>query len=148
MSTHYSNKEIKKYFTDLFSEKTYEEKISHEAYMLHYRVMQLVEKAMDERGWNKKQLAQEIGKSQSYVTQLFLGHKIVNLPMLALLQDKLGLEFKLEIKSSDKNPDENTYEKKTPSGRKSYKLEENKDFSESAEPDASYRKSGNNDKKS
>ncbi len=141
MSTQYSNNEIKKYFTDLFSEKTYEEKISHEALMLHYRIMQLVERAMDEKGWNKKQLAQQIGKSQSYITQLFLGHKVINLPMMALLQDKLGLEFKLEAKSPDKMPDKNKHRNQTKSERKRYKLKEHIDISESAEPDASYRDS-------
>lgn len=148
MSTKSKDKDIKEFFDDFFKARSYKEHIDREALMLHYRVMQLVEKALDEKGWNKKQLAQQIGKSQSYVTQLFMGNKIINLPMMALLQDKLGLEFKVEMKLPGKKPYENTYEKKTLSERKKYKLNKHTEFSESAEPDASYRKSGNNDKKS
>lgn len=96
MTTHSNNKDIKKRFEELFRFKSKEEQIEHEAWMLHYRIMQLVEKAMDEKGWNKKQLAQKIGKSQSYVTQLFMGNKIINLPMMSLFQYELGLEFKIE----------------------------------------------------
>ncbi len=101
MSTRYSKEQIKSYFDDLFAIKTIEEKIENEAMMLHFRVMQLVEQAMEKKGWTKKQLAEKIGTSQSYLTQLFFGDKTTNLKMMAKFQEALGVTFKLNTQYAD-----------------------------------------------
>jgi len=101
MNTIYSKEKIQAYFTNLSENKTTDEQTENEAMMLHFRIMQLVEKAMDKKGWNKKTLAEKLGKSQSYLTQLFLGHKMMNLTMMAAFQKALALNFKLEIEHAD-----------------------------------------------
>jgi ribosome-binding protein aMBF1 (putative translation factor) len=101
MNTIYDKENIQAYFKGLSENKTMDEQIENEAMMLHFRIMQLVEKAMDKKGWNKKKLAEKLGKSQSYLTQLFLGHKMMNLTMMAAFQKTLALNFKLEIEHAD-----------------------------------------------
>lgn len=122
MNTTY-NRDIKKKFDDLLSFQSKEEQINHDAFMLHYRVMHLVEKAMDEKGWNKKKLALETGKSQSYITQLFMGHKLLNMTTMALFQDKLGLNFTIDTQSSDEKCYSFKYKKNKPSDNKNIKPE-------------------------
>ncbi|MFW5805960.1 MAG: helix-turn-helix domain-containing protein [Bacteroidales bacterium] len=96
MSTKHNNSEIKNYFDDIFTFKTYDDKIEHEAIMLNARIMQLTEKAMERKGWNKKILAKEIGTSASYLTQLFMDNKLVNLKMMAKIQDALDINFTMD----------------------------------------------------
>lgn len=91
-----SKEEIKKRFNQLSSIKSEEEHYLNEAMMLHYRIIQLVETVMDKNNWNKKQLANKLGMSQSYITQLFTGSKMVNMQTLARLQDALEFSFKFE----------------------------------------------------
>jgi ribosome-binding protein aMBF1 (putative translation factor) len=101
MNTNYNKEQIHSYFNNLFSTKTKEEIIANEAMMLHFRVMQLVEQAMEKKGWTKKQLAGKIETSQSYLTQLFLGDKTVNFKVLAKFQDALEVSFKLDTEYTD-----------------------------------------------
>lgn len=96
-----SREEIKKRFDLLGASKTKEEVIDNEAMMLHYRVMQLVEQAMDKKGWTKKHLAEKIGTSQSYLTQLFFGDKTANLKMMAKFQEALDVSFKMDTEYAD-----------------------------------------------
>lgn len=101
MNTIYNREKVQAYFTNLSENRTLDEQIENEARMLHFRIMQLIEQAMDKKGWNKKTLADKLGKSQSYLTQLFLGHKMMNLTMMAAFQEALTLNFKLEIEHTD-----------------------------------------------
>ena len=96
-----SREEIKKRFDLLGASKTKEELIDNEAMMLHFRVMQLVEQAMEKKVWTKKQLAEKLGTSQSYLTQLFFGDKTVNLKMMAKFQEALEVSFKLDTEHAD-----------------------------------------------
>lgn len=138
MSTKYKS-DIEKRFDYILSFQSKEEQINHDAFMLHYRVMHLVEKAMDEKGWNKKQLALETGKSQSYITQLFMGHKMLNLTTMALFQEKLGLKFTIDTLAHDEKYYSFKYRKQKPSDNKNIKPEsasrwitENKEITELA----------------
>lgn len=97
-----SKQEIQKRFRELSAIRTNDEYFEIEAMMLHFRVMQLVEQSMERKGWNKKQLAEKLRKSQSYITQLFTGSKMVNMPMMARLQYALDISFKFETESKDK----------------------------------------------
>ena len=101
MSTKLNNSEIKNYFDDIFTFKTHDDKIEHESIMLNARIMQLTEKAMERKAWNKKILAKKIGTSASYLTQLFMDNKLVNLKMMAKIQDALDINFKMDYEAEN-----------------------------------------------
>jgi ribosome-binding protein aMBF1 (putative translation factor) len=101
MSTNLNKQDTRTFFGELFETRSKEEIVLSKAMMIHYKVMQLVEKAMDKKGWNKMILSERLGVSQSYLTQLFLGNKIVNLQMLANLQDTLEIKFIFETEYKD-----------------------------------------------
>lgn len=72
-----------------------EEKYRHDAEILMFRFLSKVEQVMDAEQISKKELAERIGTSASYITQLFRGHKLVNLITLAKMQDALGITFSI-----------------------------------------------------
>lgn len=133
-----SNKDIKDFFDGFFKSESYNEHIEREALMLHYRVMQLVEKAMDEKGWNKKVLAEKTGKSQSYITQLFMGNKMVNMSIIALFQDVFNMEFKMETELSEEKCITWKYIKQKPSNNKYMKLSKASSILKAAEDKINY----------
>lgn len=94
-----SKKEAKR-FEELFNSVSEGEQRQHEARMIMYRFLSIVEEEMEQKGWNKKELAERIGTSASYITQLFRGHKLVNLLTLAKIQNALGIQFRID-KASD-----------------------------------------------
>ncbi|MEA3448454.1 MAG: helix-turn-helix transcriptional regulator [Bacteroidota bacterium] len=91
-----SKKELIKQFNKLNKFNNNQEKIENDAMMLHARVMQIVEIVMDQKGWNKKTLANKLGISPSYLTQLFVGDKMINLTMIAKIQHYLGIKLSIE----------------------------------------------------
>jgi len=77
-----------------FDSKTEETK--HDARMIMYRFLSELERIVPppKRGV-KKMLAESIGKSQSYITQLFNGDKLINLITLAKFEKALKIKFKI-----------------------------------------------------
>ncbi len=96
MSTKPSNstEEIRNEFQKLF-EKSPEEQVEHRAQMLSYIFLSEAQKTMDRKGWTRKQLADEIGTSASYLTQLFRGDRLLNLKTVAKIEAALGIEFEV-----------------------------------------------------
>ena len=96
MSTKPSNsaEEIRNEFQKLF-EKSPEEQVEHRAQMLSYIFLSEAQKAMDRKGWTRKQLADEIGTSASYLTQLFRGDRLLNFKTVAKIETALGIEFEM-----------------------------------------------------
>lgn len=85
-----------------------DEKIALEAEMINIRIMQKIEKLMQEKGLSKKLLADELKTSKGYVTRLFTADKLINLKTLARLQRIFNVSFEIEsvkklrsIKSAD-----------------------------------------------
>lgn len=78
-------------YEDLF-EMSQAEQDTHEAQMLSFRILSEVQKTLEARGMTRKQLASELGTSASYLTQLFRGDKLLNLPMIVKLERVLGLK--------------------------------------------------------
>src|SRR5690554_4388087 len=76
-----------------------EDETTFETRMINYRFLSIIDEKMDELDLSKKDLAEAIGTSASYVTQLFRGDKILNLSTLAKLQNALNVKFKI----SDRN---------------------------------------------
>ncbi len=96
MSTKKSNRteEIRDEFQKLF-EKSPAEQVEHRAQILSYIFLSEAQKAMDRKGWTRKQLADEIGTSASYLTQLFRGDRLLNFKTVAKIEKALGLGFEI-----------------------------------------------------
>jgi len=101
MSTKKSNstEEIRKEFQKLF-EKSPEEEVEHRAQMLSYIFLSEAQKGMDQKGWTQKRLADEIGTSASYLTQLFRGDRLLNFKTVAKLEHALGFRFEVNVDRS------------------------------------------------
>jgi len=114
MSTNWKNKkDIKKAFHDLLTPSSYEEKIQDEARLIMAKFLSEVEKKYKEKGWKRKDLAEKLGTSPSYMTQLFRGTKLINMEMIAKMQDVLNIEFNITSNDFDKKEtieqDESSY---------------------------------------
>ena len=70
--------------------------LDHEARMVSYRFLSVVDQRMEELGWNFKQLADALGTSKSHVTQLFNGSRLLNMKTAAKLQRVLDIEFEIK----------------------------------------------------
>ncbi len=99
MSTKKSNstEEIRAEFQKLFKQSP-EEQVEHRAQMLSYTFLSEAQKAMDNKGWTRSQLADEIGTSASYLTQLFRGDRLMNLKTLAKIEIVLDIEYTINSK--------------------------------------------------
>lgn len=85
-------------FEDLFSFQSKEEEIEHEATMIMFRFLSELEKK-NGKPMKKKDLAKALETSPSYITQLFRGDKLINLTMLARIQDVFNITFEITAKS-------------------------------------------------
>lgn len=66
--------------------------------MISFRFLSIIDEIMEDQNISKSELAEMIGTSASYITQLFRGSKLVNVTLLAKLQEALG--FKFEVSNS------------------------------------------------
>lgn len=98
--------EIKASFDQFFESFSEEELQEQQARLLAFKFLSEVEKAMEKEGMNRKELAQEIGTSASYVTQLFRGDRLLNFNTLAKMVRALGLDFEIKDKSREKSVQE------------------------------------------
>lgn len=107
MNTKSSNKdysEIKKSFDEIFSfNGNYDDQIENDAHLIMAKFLSEIEKSMAEKKILKKTLAEKIGTSASYLTQLFRGHKLINLITLAKIQKELEIEFNIYATDSNIN---------------------------------------------
>ena len=79
---------------------TEQEKIENDARLMMFRFLEIIDRKREELGLNRKQLAEKLGTSASYITQLYRGDKLVNMITLAKFQKTLGLEFEIVEKKS------------------------------------------------
>lgn len=98
MSTSLKTKKgIQKAFQDLLEPASREEKLELETLMLSARFLSAVEQVCQNRNILKKDLAQMIDTSPSYITQLFRGNKIINMETIARMQLALNVEFEIKL---------------------------------------------------
>jgi transcriptional regulator with XRE-family HTH domain len=90
-----NNELINPEFADLFETTSDKNEIQHEARMIMYRFLSEIERISNQKRGLKKKLSDILGRSKSYVTQLFNGDKIINLVTLAKFQKALGIKFKI-----------------------------------------------------
>lgn len=94
---------------DLFSFKSKSDEIEHEAKMIMFRFLSELEK-FNGKPIRKVDLAKALDTSPSYITQLYRGDKLINLTMLAKIQDAFGFTFEITAK-----PNISNYEKRNDS---------------------------------
>jgi transcriptional regulator with XRE-family HTH domain len=95
-----TNDEIQAAFDLLFNQLSEQDKLENDANLLMFRFLSIIEEKCEALGLNRKQLAEKVGTSASYITQLYRGDKLVNMLMLAKIQKVLGLEFEIAEKKS------------------------------------------------
>lgn len=76
-----------------------DDNVRHLSQMLMYRFLSEIEKITDDRNISRKQLAELIGVSPSYITQLYRGNKPLNIETLAKVEK--ALDFRFDIKAID-----------------------------------------------
>jgi transcriptional regulator with XRE-family HTH domain len=86
---------IKNEWDNLFNEISYEDRVSSLADVLALQFLGLVDRKMELENISKKELAEKVGTSASFITQLFRGDKKPNWNILAKMSVELGLEFKV-----------------------------------------------------
>ena len=74
-----------------------EDKAEHDSKILMFKFLSIIEDEMTLRNMSKKELANQLNTSPSYVTQLFRGTKTINLLKLAQLQNLFNIEFEIQL---------------------------------------------------
>lgn len=93
MST--KSRELKSRFDKLMEFESKEDHLEHESKILMFKFLSLIEQEMATSEMSKKELADLLNTSASYVTQIFRGQKTINLLTLAKLQQIFGIEFRI-----------------------------------------------------
>ena len=98
--------EIETAFKTILSFDNEQDQLELEAKIIMAKFLEKIQEIAAQQGLKKKDLALKIGTSASYITQLYRGHKLLNLMTLAKLQRVLDIEFDIAIKGSEqsKNP--------------------------------------------
>ena len=109
MNTKSSNSahgEIETAFKTILSFDNEQDQLELEAKIIMAKFLEKIQEIAAQKGLKKKDLALKIGTSASYITQLYRGHKLLNLMTLAKFQRVLDIEFDIAIKGSEqiKNP--------------------------------------------
>lgn len=104
-----SNDKVLQEFRDLLSFNSEEELVTREQNVIHFQFMSGLEEIMKQLKISRKKLAEAVGVSASYITQLFRGTKMINIEMLAKI--KLALEIEYEIECVQSIQKENTLRK-------------------------------------
>ena len=86
---------LKKDFENLLSFQSKEEELDFQADLLAMQFLGLVDQEMERNNISKKALAEKIGTSASFITQLFRGDKRPNWSMLAKMAQTLDIQFKV-----------------------------------------------------
>ena len=74
-----------------------QDKIEITTHLLMYRFLSEIEKVTAKRGISRKNLADMVGVSPSYITQLYQGKKTISLEFLAKMQIALDITFSIGI---------------------------------------------------
>ncbi len=99
MTTKLNNPEdIKAAFGSLFENRTEQERRDDAAQMLSFRYLSEIERLMEAYGMTKRRLAEAVGTSPSYITQLFRGDRLLNFDMLARLEEALSVKFTVDAR--------------------------------------------------
>ncbi len=95
-----------------------DERIEFKAIAIQLDILAEVSKLMIHDNITRKELADKLGKSKSFVSQLFSGDKLLNLKMIAKLQEIFNAKFESSFK------DYSVYTKKTNFSKTDYKTDD------------------------
>ena len=94
-------------FEDIFSFNSEEEELEHDAQMLTFKFLEELERCqVNNSKFKKKELANALDKSPSFISQLYSGEKLMNFNLLAKIQKAYNISF--EIKAKRNSVDYNT----------------------------------------
>lgn len=89
-------------FEGLFTFKNEKQELDHEARMIMFRFLSELENLnKSENVLKKKELAQKLGVSASYITQIFSGAKLANFNLLAKIQNAFNITFEIKARPND-----------------------------------------------
>lgn len=100
------SEEILNAFKQLTSFRSDDERIEYDAQELAFSFLSAIDKEMAAKKISKKNLADSIGTSASYITQLFRGDRMPNFTNLAKMKNALELEFEIKVKAPAQNTTE------------------------------------------
>ena len=107
-TTSKKHEDVLQSFNSLFENLTEQDILDNEARLLMFRFLDIIDRKREGMGWTRKQLAEQLGTSASYITQLYRGDKLVNMTFLAKTQNVLGIRFDVsEVKSYQEQTSEN-----------------------------------------
>lgn len=89
------SRELKARFDSIMVFQSKEDQLEHESKILMFKFLSLIEHEMAKSDMSKKELAEVLNTSASYVTEILRGQKTINLLTLAKLQQIFGIEFKI-----------------------------------------------------
>lgn len=87
----------------VFSFQNKEEELEHEAKMIMFKFLSALEKLFSDKPLRRKDLAEVISTSPSFITQLYQGDKLINLTTLAKIQEAYGITFEITAKFNKEN---------------------------------------------
>ncbi|TLV00321.1 helix-turn-helix domain-containing protein [Dyadobacter luticola] len=91
-----NNHEVSADYAHLFASSPSEDN-KIDALVLAARFLEIINDAMEEKKMTRKSLAQAIGTSPSWITQLFRGDRMPNLEILSLMARALDITFEVRF---------------------------------------------------
>ncbi len=91
------NNPIQSRAKSLLSIDTPEERHELEKTRLHFAFLSGIERSMEAQNISREELAQRIGTSTGYLTELFRGTKSLNFDILAKMNIALNVDFRVEV---------------------------------------------------
>jgi plasmid maintenance system antidote protein VapI len=88
-------------FEKMFEFESPNEELLHDAKIIQMKILHALAEYLTEP-ITKKELAQLLETSPSYITQLYNGDKLMNLEMISRIQAAFNLEFEITVKQQPK----------------------------------------------
>lgn len=96
-------------FEDIFSFNSEEEELEHDAQMLTFKFLEELERSqISDSKFKKKELANALDKSPSFISQLYSGEKLMNFNLLARIQKVYNISFEIKAKRNSVDYNEDT----------------------------------------
>lgn len=92
MSTKLSPQQIENLYKELLNTGA-DEELELKAQVIAAKFLSVISEAMDQQELNKALLAEMLGTSKSFITQLFRGDKLPSWKLLAKAEQALGIDF-------------------------------------------------------
>jgi transcriptional regulator with XRE-family HTH domain len=86
-------------FDDVFFFENESDQIEIDAQVIMAKFLSEIQEVADNLGIKRNELAKKIGTSASYLTQLYRGHKMLNLPTIAKFQKALDIKFDISVEN-------------------------------------------------